>query len=199
VLWLAAQGARLLLTTKPVRTVDDLKGMLLRPTSPMEARIFQELKISTPSFMPMSEVYTSLQKGIIQGTWVCPEVLASFRLGEVVKYITDVNFGIGVNKYVAMSWQKWNQLPPDIQKVFERESAWGKEEDIKAWNKAFDEGIKFAKSKGAEFIHFPPQELAKIMKVVNAVEDEEAKKLDAKGYPGTALLREMRKAFATGK
>jgi TRAP-type C4-dicarboxylate transport system substrate-binding protein len=199
ILWMGAQGPRMLFTTKPIRTVDDMKGKLLRAATPAEVKLLQAFGAVTPGFMHMGEVYTSLQKGIIQGLWVCQETLQSFRLGEVAKYVTDMNFGVGQNKYMAMRWDVWNKLPRDIQQVFERESAWAKVEDIKVWTKGDEDGIKFAKSKGVQFINITPQEYQKMMSTIAPIQDEEAKKLDAKGYPGTALLREMRKAFAKDK
>jgi TRAP-type C4-dicarboxylate transport system substrate-binding protein len=147
----------------------------------------------------MPEVYSSLQKGIIGGLWVSLEVLQSFRMAEVVKYVTRMNFEVGHNKYVAMNWDVWNKLPPDIQKVFERECAWGKEEDIKAWIKADVDAEKFAKGLGVEFIDFPPAEYAKVMSVVNPIQDAEAAKLDAKGYPASAYLRDIRDAISKAR
>jgi TRAP-type C4-dicarboxylate transport system substrate-binding protein len=200
VLWFGHQGPRQLLTAKKaIRKVDDLKGVSIRPASPPEAEMVKGFGAIAPSFMPMSEVYTSLQKGIIGGLWVSVEALKSHRLADVVKYVTRMNFEVGQNKYVAMNWNVWNKLPPDVQKVFEKESAWAKVEDMKVWTNLDIEAEKFAKAQGVEFIDFSPAEHAKEMAVVAPIQDSVAKAWDAKGYPASALLKDIRQAIKAGK
>jgi TRAP-type transport system periplasmic protein len=200
ILWMGCQGARQLLTSKkPVRTIDDLKNMIIRPANPPEVQIVKNFGGVAPSFMPMGEVYTSLQKGIIEALWVSVEVLKSFRLAEVVKYVTRMNFEVGQNKYIAMNWEVWKKLPPDVQAVFEKEAAWAKWEDVKVWMQGDEDAEKFAKGMGVQFIDLSPAEKAKMMRVVAPIQDAEAAKLDAKGYPATALLRDIRQAIAEAK
>jgi len=200
VLWFGHQGPRQLLTSKkPVRTIDDLKGLTIRPASPPEAEIVKAFGAIAPSFMPMGEVYQALQKGIVEGLWVSVEALKSYRLAEVVKYVTRMNFEVGQNKYVAMNWDIWNKLPPDIQKVFEKESTWARVEDMKLWTQMDLDAEKFAMAQGVQFIDLPPKELEKEMAVIAPIQDAVAATWDAKGYPASALLRDIREAIKTGK
>jgi len=200
VLWYGTSGPRLLLTgKKAVRTLEDIKGLLIRPANAPEAEILKAFGAITPAFMPMGEVYSTLQKGIIGGLWAPPEVLKSFRLAEVVKYVTRLNFEVGQGKYVAMNWDIWNKLSPDVQKVFEKESAWARTEDLKLWIKGDKDAEEFAKAQGVEFIDFPPKELAKAMAIIAPIQDSVAATWDAKGYPASALLRDIREAIKAGK
>jgi TRAP-type transport system periplasmic protein len=199
VLWISCHGPRELFSTKPVRVINDLKSLKLRAASPLEVDVASAFGAVVVPRMPMNDVYSALQKKIIDGVWTATEVLKTFRMGEVIKYVTRMNFEVGQNKYVAMNLETWNKLPPDIQQVFEKASEWAKWEDVKLWNQADIEGEQFAKSLGVEFIDLPPSEYQKMMSIIDPIKADAAKKLDAKGYPATALLNDINAAVAKAR
>lgn len=81
-------GARHTLTTKPVRTVEDLKGMKIRvPNNTIQIKGFEVLG-ATPTPMALGEVYTSLQQGTIDGLENPLPVLYNGKFYEVAKYLT---------------------------------------------------------------------------------------------------------------
>ena len=60
-------GERHTLTTKPVKTVEDLKGLQIRvPTNQIQTKGFEVLG-ATPVGMSLGDVYTALQQGTIDG------------------------------------------------------------------------------------------------------------------------------------
>ena len=196
-MWRSAIGARQLFTTgKAVRSLTDMKGLQIRAATSAEAKVLKDTGGVAPAFVPMSQVYMSLQKRVLDGLWSPLSTLKQFRLAEVVKYVTNTNFEVGHNKYVAINLSVWNGLPPDIQRTFEKDSAWAQKEDIKAESEMEAAGMAFAKSKGVEFINLPPDDYAKLMNIVKGIQDEMAAALDARGYPGTALLKDIRHAIA---
>lgn len=60
----AATGLEALVSKKPIRTVDDLKGLKLRAPEGMVYDIFSKAG-AAPVNLPGSEVYTGLEKGVI--------------------------------------------------------------------------------------------------------------------------------------
>lgn len=81
-------GDRHLLTTKPVKTVADLKGMKIRvPNNTIQVKGFEVLG-ATPTPMALGEVYTSLQQGTIDGLENPLPVLYNGKFHEVAKYLT---------------------------------------------------------------------------------------------------------------
>lgn len=81
-------GDRHTLTTRPVRTVSDLKGMKIRvPNNAMQIAGFEVLGAS-PTPLPLGEVYTSLQQGVIDGLENPIPVLYNGKFQEVAKYLT---------------------------------------------------------------------------------------------------------------
>jgi tripartite ATP-independent transporter DctP family solute receptor len=98
-------GARHTLTVKPVRSPADLRGMKVRTQgSTIHVEGFRVLG-ANPTPMTLSEVYTSLQQGVIEGLENPISVLHSGKFHEVAKnlmldgHILDLSFiviGTGV-------------------------------------------------------------------------------------------------------
>jgi TRAP-type C4-dicarboxylate transport system substrate-binding protein len=115
----AGTPMRLMTLKKPVHTIADLRGMRIRATGDVINRTLKELG-TEPVVMPVTEMYESLQKGIIQGVIFAQGDYKSLKLSEIIKYETE-NFiqDRGAYGSRAMNWDSWKRLPPDIQKVFE--------------------------------------------------------------------------------
>ncbi len=80
-------GDRHTLTTKPVKTVEDLKGMKIRvPNNTIQIKGFEVLG-ATPTPMALGEVYTALQQGTIDGLENPLTVLYNGKFQEVAKYL----------------------------------------------------------------------------------------------------------------
>lgn len=78
-------GVRHTITTKPVKKVADLKGMKVRTqSSTVHVKGFEVLG-ATPTPMALSEVYTSLQQGTIDGLENPLSVIYSGKYHEVAK------------------------------------------------------------------------------------------------------------------
>ncbi len=80
-------GDRHTLTTKPVKSLADLKGMKIRvPNNTIQVKGFEVLG-ATPTPMALGEVYTSLQQGTIDGLENPLPVLYNGKFHEVAKYL----------------------------------------------------------------------------------------------------------------
>ncbi|MBN1850014.1 MAG: TRAP transporter substrate-binding protein DctP [Deltaproteobacteria bacterium] len=180
-----------LITTKPVRRLADLKGMKLKTTPEMIASL-NALGAEGIS-VPVSELYISLQKGIINGAVLPYDVFKTFKLTELCKYTTRLNYFLGPYPTRAMNLNSLNRLPKDIQGPFRNiRQYWSKEVEKGAFDSQ-DGGIQAAKAAGVEFIEFPPDELKQFYKLLEKDALVAAKKLDDKGLPGTALFQAIRK------
>ena len=106
-----------LLTNKvQVKTLEDLKGLKIAVTSPVTAEIMNTLGASAV-FMPEGEVYTSLERGLVDGRVHEWDGAVVWKGMEVTKYRTG-NINLSVNQMmVVMNWNSWNKLPADIQGI----------------------------------------------------------------------------------
>jgi TRAP-type C4-dicarboxylate transport system substrate-binding protein len=189
VLYLHAHGPGLLHTKKPVKTLEDLKGMKIRSTG-FSAKIASALG-AVPVAMPQGETYEALSKGIVDGTIGPIEVLKGWKQAEVVKSTTDC-FDVGYTTafFVVMNLKKWNALPPDVRKVFDDVSREWIDVHGKAWDEADKEGRAFTLSLGNQIITLPAQESARWKKAVRPTIDEYIKESEQKGVPGRKSVKE---------
>jgi TRAP-type C4-dicarboxylate transport system substrate-binding protein len=109
--------------------------------------------------------------------------MKGWKVGEVQKYTTaSWKVGSVFAFYVIMNKNKWNSLPPDVQKVIsdfsnEFNERWGE-----GWNKIDIEGIDFFKKQGGKIIQLSDDESMKWIKKVEPVIAEYKKDLVKKGY-----------------
>jgi TRAP-type C4-dicarboxylate transport system substrate-binding protein len=71
--------------------------------------------------MPITETYTSLERGVVDGTVVPFEGLGIFKLDDLVKYTTITDF-YTVTMAVLMHKGTWDKMPADIQKIIDDNS-----------------------------------------------------------------------------
>jgi TRAP-type C4-dicarboxylate transport system substrate-binding protein len=182
-MYLHAHGPGILHSKKPVRALEDLKGLKIRSYG-FNAKMTAALG-AVPVAMSQSGVYEALQKGVADGTFSPSEVLKGWKQAEVVKYTTlCYSVGYTAGFFVVMNLDKWNSLPADVQKVInEVNDEWvGKYGD--AWQKSDEEGLEFAKSLGNEIIPLSKEESARWAKAVEPVADAYVKDVKKIGLPG---------------
>jgi TRAP-type transport system periplasmic protein len=187
VMYLHAHGPGILHTKKPVKTLEELKGMKIRGTG-TTAKVASHLG-ATPVAMPMSDAYDAISRGVAEGI-VCPmEALQGWKLGEVVKYTTQ-NYGSAYNMvfFVVMNKNKWNALPPDVQKVIDQVNEEWIVKQGKTWDEIDKLGIEFAVGKGDTIISLSKEEDAKWAKAVSPMFDDYLKDKKAKGLPADEAL-----------
>lgn len=81
-------GTRHLMTTEPVTSPEDLKGMKIRvPNNQMYIKSFEALG-ATPTPMPLADLYTALQQGLVDGAENPLPVLNGSKTQEVAKHLS---------------------------------------------------------------------------------------------------------------
>ena len=109
-----------LLTRKPVRTLEDLRGMKIRCTSVYVGSL--KALGAVPVVLGMPDVYMSLQKGVIDGLICDWESVSGFRLYDEAKYVTD-NVPLGMVTFcIAMNQRVYNKLPQKAQQAIDANS-----------------------------------------------------------------------------
>lgn len=116
------QGVRVMTTTKPVRSVADVKGFKLRvPTIPIYLDTWEWLGASTTP-LPGSEIFTAIQQGTVDGQENPYASSASLSAHEVCNYVTETNHVYSVDVFV-MDTNFFNSLPADYQEAIQNAAA----------------------------------------------------------------------------
>lgn len=195
VLYVHAHGPGILASKKPVRTLEDMKGLKVRATG-LSAKIVSRLG-GTPVAMSQPETYEALQKGVVDAT-LCPiETLKGWKQGEVIDTITDSS-GIGytTSMFVVMNKDKWASLPADLQQVFTDVSAEWVIRHGSAWDQADAEGQAFVKELQREQLPLSAEELARWQTAVKPILEEYVQAMEEKELPGKALLADIQQALS---
>jgi TRAP-type C4-dicarboxylate transport system substrate-binding protein len=177
---------------KPVRSVNDFKGLKLRAMGPPDAQKINLLG-ATPVSMPAPEIYTSLDKGVVEGMFFSPGAAVSFKFQDVTNSITIVNSN-ATTFFLFMNLDSWNSLPKDIQQIMaeitgEKVAAMGST----AYDKLRKVALKTCKEAGLEIYTLPDEELAKIRALSSKIHEKWVKDMEAKGLPGQAVYDECRR------
>ncbi len=98
---------------KPVKTMEDIKGLKIRMTGGPPTDMMNALG-AIPLLQPMPEMFLNLQKGVVDGMGAPWEAIHGFRFYEVVKHYTEVPFP-AVYFSISMNKAKWASLPKDVQ------------------------------------------------------------------------------------
>jgi TRAP-type C4-dicarboxylate transport system substrate-binding protein len=188
------QPGQVFSTRKPIRTLEDMKGMRLRFSSPT-IRDFIAALGGTPVGVQPTEIADGLQKGTLDGAFLdYGGAGIAFKLGGTVKYATEM-YGYVASFGLAMNPDFYNRLPADLKKLVD-ESVTGKEKEIgEGWDSIDGPGKKLLVDGGAEAIRLTPQENARFRKVGTEVSEAKVKELEAKGLPARGAYQ-MMKALA---
>lgn len=110
-------GARSFYTTKkPIKSLADLKGLKIRVQQSDLWIAMMEAFGANPTPMPMGEVYSSLETGVVDGAennWPSYE---SARHYEVAKNYTLTQHSL-TPEILVISKMSWDKLSPDDQKI----------------------------------------------------------------------------------
>ena len=102
-------------TTKPIRTLEDVKGLRIRSPGGQQTNYIKALG-AEPVFMPLGDVYLSMQTGTIDGLVTCPPLVLAFKLFEIAKQGTLATFGC-VTEGVIMNQKSWDNAPEDLKPI----------------------------------------------------------------------------------
>jgi TRAP-type transport system periplasmic protein len=176
---------------KPVRTLNDLKGLQIPPPLGLES-IVGKLGF-TGSQVPMLELLTYIEKGIIDGNFMPVDALQTMNIADVTQYSTNFRMVGPPAGFYGMNQDSWNRLPPDIQKVFEDSIPWWEGEIDKVSLEMNQKSLDWAKAQGHVFFDLPPEDQDKFNNLVGEIVLKNTEELDAKGLPGTKVYQEIRR------
>jgi len=182
-------------SNKPVKALEDLRGMKIRTATRISARLVAALG-GTPVQMPLPQVPDAISKGVIQGALVPWEAMPATKLHEIVKYHLDVAPGsprfANTIFMFGMNQAKYDSLPPKLKKVIDDNS--GLATSRWAGETGFDAMVgplsQLARDRGNTITYMNAAEQARWRKATANAVDEWVKDVAAKGGDGRKLHAE---------
>lgn len=110
----AGGGTRNLIVNRPIRNLDELKGLDIRVMgAPIQTRIFQAITAS-PTVIAYNEVYNAIQTGVIDAAENESAGIQQMKFYEVGPEISLTQHSITVRP-IAFSGKTLRRLPEDLQ------------------------------------------------------------------------------------
>ena len=143
-----------LILNKKVLKPQDFVG--LRIGTATVGRACTEAWGATVVSVAMSEYYTSLERGLVDGLSSCPLTLAVLNgCYEVVKYVVDHGFYQSTLAAI-MNLDKWNKLPKHLQQVMTESMVQSEKECGAAYAEIQAKAVEKMKKSGVEFYKLQP-------------------------------------------
>jgi tripartite ATP-independent transporter DctP family solute receptor len=101
---------------KPIRTPEDVVGLKIRTNNSKALNEMFAILKANPQPLPVSELYTALETGVVDAQEHPINITHSFKYYEVQKYLslTEHSYSMLV---IDMNLKKFNSLTPEQQKV----------------------------------------------------------------------------------
>lgn len=127
ILWLGGTGTTDMVSKKPVKTLDDLKGIKIGAVGKYAPKAFEAIG-AVPVTVPAPEKYQGLQTGLIEADWMPLEYSVAYKLHELAKNCTLLEYGANFGWAITINKSEWAKLSPSIQQAMldagKEASAW---------------------------------------------------------------------------
>jgi TRAP-type C4-dicarboxylate transport system substrate-binding protein len=97
---------------KQVKTPEDLQGLKISASSPMQMSAL-ELLGAVPVSLLETEVYEAISKGVIDGALLSPSTAIHTRITSVTKYVLRLPFGSSMG-IIHMNIKSWSSIPTNL-------------------------------------------------------------------------------------
>jgi TRAP-type C4-dicarboxylate transport system substrate-binding protein len=178
---------------KPVRSLDDLKGLKIRVASKSAAAVISAYG-ATPVPMPATKVYTSMSTGVVDGALMGSDSLLIFKLIEPSKYVTVGLPEMPTTIFMVMNEDAYKELSPKNRAELDKLT--GLDISLRS-----AEGLaKFGEIALSKFRGIPGKEIIELSASARAAFDKRAKmavadvlkEMDAKGVPASEVVDAMK-------
>jgi TRAP-type transport system periplasmic protein len=165
---------------KPIKTIADLKGMKLR-VFPSIAPAIKALG-GNPIVLPMTEIYTAMERGIVDG-FVSGVSGTARRFSDVLGAYVDHGF-YRATFHFLVNPKAWAKVPADVQSDVIKYVRNANPESFEAvWAPELKAGYGILKNKGIKAVKFSAAEEAQFQKTVLEAAWNAVKKKSPKDGP----------------
>jgi TRAP-type transport system periplasmic protein len=185
---------------RPVRTLDDFRGMKVRAPTRQTNKLLAALGAS-PVSMPVTGLADAMNKGVLDGAVVPWEVVPAVKVHEVARFHTETDPSVAALYtavfLLAMNPKSYDRLPPDLQAVIDRNS--GLELSTQAgrlWEQQKAPARKLAQDRGNTVIVVPAAELVNWQRAAQPVLVDWIADMKRRQIDGDLLLADARALLA---
>ena len=175
---------------EPINRLEDLQGKKIRSSGGTHAAVQAALG-GVPTSVPSPQVYTSLQRGVIDVVSLTDAIVGVFKIHELAKYRTFINLSrVNLEKCMRPAW--FEALPADLRTIVSRfMPVMAMAESQITYRVAGALSIDKFKAAGMTFNDVPQEEQKRWRAKVQPIIDEYVADMEAKGLPVRDLLADI--------
>lgn len=185
---------------KPVRTLEDFRGLKLRAPTRQTNKLLGALGAS-PVSMPVTGLADAMSKGVLDGAVVPWEVVPAVKVHEVARFHTETDPNVPALYTAvflfAMNVKSYERLPPELKAVIDRNSGL----DLSAqagrlWEQQKAPARRLALERGNTVFVVPAAELANWQRAAQPVLVDWVADMKRRQLDGDRLLADARALLA---
>ena len=162
-------GVESIPSKKPIRTLEDFKGVKIRTPEGMGQEIFKLIG-AAPVNIPGAEVYTALERGVVDASdWGTLGMNQDLGYHRIAPYPLYPGFHSMPMADVAVNMDRWNELPDDIKALVEMAVGDFAREMVERISLQDAEAAAAAESEGVELISWSVEDRRKFREIAATV------------------------------
>lgn len=174
-------------TKFPINSIADLNGRKIGTPGATANWIRGTGAVAVAS--DLTRYYNSIRTGVFEGVIVFATAALPAKLHEVAPYVTKVNFGSTYAGGITFNKDRWDALPEEVRAAFRT--------GVDAYERSYFDEIKKRSSRafaalaeaGVNIREMPADERKQLANMLPNTAQSWASDLDAKGLPGTEVLK----------
>ena len=180
-----------IISKTPIRRLEDLRNIKIRSTGGIVADIFRELG-AAPVALAASEVYTALQRGVVDAVALSISDMASYRLQEIGPFYTRIDLNV-LALHFCLSRRGFDSLPPDLKEQFYRLLRIRSQIAVQNYYSGPGDDRAYAAMRdgGVEIIDLDEEERTRFREAVAPLRERFIAEHEAEGLPARACIDEM--------
>lgn len=177
-----------LFSKNPINSLADVEGSKVAGAG-MNLRYLEGIKDAAGVRGGLTDFYNMLQTGLVDAAMLWPEAAKTFKIAEVAPYMLRADLGAVNSKTITVNKDYWDKLPDEVKGVLQ-EVAVAYRDHVAglAMDRAAASREAYVAA-GGTVVEMNPAEREAWAKAMPNIALEWAAGLDAKGEPGTDMLK----------
>ena len=181
-------------SNKPIKRLEDMKGVLVGSGSPPTSDMLKALG-AAPTIIMWTDLFESLQKHTIDATMQTSHGAVAMQIVDATKYLTPFN-GHGCWNGYTINLDVWKKMPPNIQKILQEEvdaaCDWMGKTELKLF---YEDDPKVVKKKGLQIFVLSNAERGRWKAQAAQLQEKQIAALGEFGRKIKAIADEANKRF----
>lgn len=172
----------------PINSLKDIEGLKVAGAG-YNLRYLEGIPDAAGVRGGLPTFYNMIQTGVVEAAMLWPEAANTYKISEVAPYMLRANFGAVNTKTVTVNKDVWDNLPDEVKGILEVVAIEYRDHVASVAMDKAAASVEAYKAAGGTVVDLPADARAAWAASMPNIAVEWAKELDAKGAPGSDMLK----------